>query len=150
MNCNICNDFIYGHSYGPTCPDCMKNKSKDAMTTCKCSEMKWHPYPEEPVTADYKKEYWIQLDTGEIRTGFKFPHSFVTSPQGGPEIKNVVAYMPYFTPPPYTPPPKKKTVRVSQKAIISAIEGYFFQFDKKGHLTISDLPDFIEIEVSDE
>lgn len=65
----------------------------------------------------------------------------------GQHIPSVIAFTEKR--PPYIQPPKKKTVRVSQKAIISAIEGYFFQFDKKAHLTIYDLPDFIEIEVEE-
>ena len=31
------------------------------MTTCKCSEIEWHPYPEEPVTADYTVEQTISV-----------------------------------------------------------------------------------------
>lgn len=85
-----------------------------------CDSMRWHPYPEEKPT--YDTYYFVQvkrfgmpvrevmrLSKGEFRDYDGAINSLV---EAWAEIKY---------PNPYTPPPKKKTVRVKPSAIIEAM-----------------------------
>lgn len=117
------------------------------MTTCqKCSEMRWHPYPEEKPEV-YGLLYFVQLRSGaRIQTVWSGSWSNVIA---GDE--DVTAWYDCEMPPPRTIPPKKKTVRVTREQFLEAERNFVYKKNQGYGMTKeADLPDFIEIEVSDE